>query len=233
MGAKVIDVPVVHVVPRLSDARVARALADLDSVGALAFTSVTAVDLFFHALRGVGRDARALAGRVVAATTPSVADALEAHGIGADVDVSAVRESGLAEALASHGVRGSHRVLIPRSSAAGPGIVEDLKGLGLDPVPLVLYETVPANLGWLGVKISQRPPQAIIFLSGSGVDAVLDAVPDLASLSPSPIWACIGRRTASVLAKRGIAADVVPGSPDVDLLVDRVVEKMTHTPMNA
>ena len=220
LGAKVIDVPVVRLSAR-DDAEV-----DLGSVEAVALTSAAAVGFFFDLLSRQGLDSRALAGHVVAAATHTVAAELARHGIAADLDLEAVRSAGLARALARRGVGGRGRVLLPRSSAARGDLVADIEAAGLVPVPLVLYDTLPADLGWLEVKLAGRPPDAVLFLSGSGVDAVLDAVPDLAALERPPVWACVGRLTARSLERRGITPDVLPRRPDVDRLVDALIEKM-------
>jgi uroporphyrinogen III methyltransferase/synthase len=220
LGAKVIDVPVVRLAAR-EDVDV-----DLGSVQAVAFTSAAAVSFFFDVLARRGLDARALAGHVVAAATHTVGSELARRGIAADIDPGAVRSRGLARALAEHGVGGRGRVLLPRSSAARADLVREMEGVGLEPVTLVLYDTRPADLAWLEVKLAGRPPDAVLFLSGSGVDAVLAAVPGLLGLERPPLWACVGRLTARALEERGLVPDVLPARPDVDLLVDALVEKM-------
>ncbi|MBW2260836.1 MAG: uroporphyrinogen-III C-methyltransferase [Deltaproteobacteria bacterium] len=224
LGAKVIDVPVVQLVAR-GDVGM-----DLASVEAVAFTSAAAVGFFFDLLARQGRDARALAGHVVAAATHTVASELERHGIAADLDLEVVRSLGLARALKAHGVGGPRRVLLPRSAAAGADLVTDLERAGLEPVTLVLYDTLPADLGWLEVKLAGRSPDAVVFLSGSGVAAVLAAVPALLDLERPPLWACVGRLSAQALESRGIVPDVLPTRPDVDMLVDDLVEKMGSQP---
>jgi uroporphyrinogen III methyltransferase/synthase len=224
MGAKVIDVPVVQLAPRDG------VDADLASVQAVAFTSAAAVGFFFDLLARQGRDARALAGHVVAAATHTVAAELGRRGIAADLDLEAVRSRGLARALMDRGVPGPGRVLLPRSSAARADLVGGLERVGLEPVTLVLYDTLPADLGWLEVKLAGRPPDAVVFLSGSGVDAVLAAVPDLLAMERPPLLACVGRLTARALEERGVAPDVLPARPDVDLLVDGLIEKMGALP---
>jgi len=220
LGAKVIDVPVVRLAER-QDVHV-----DLASVQAVAFTSAAAVSFFFDVLARLGHDARALAGHVVAAATHTVASELARRGIAADLGPGDVRSAGLARALAGHGLGGKGRVLLPRSSAARSDLVHELEAVGLEPVTLVLYDTHPADLAWLEVKLAGRPPDAVVFLSASGVDAVLAAVPGLRALDRPPIWACVGRMAARALEERGLAPDVIPARPDVDLLVDALVEKM-------
>lgn len=230
MGAKVIDVPVVWVRMRDGDEAMWAAVQDLESADAVAFTSTTAVELFFMALRMAGMDARALAGLVVAAATRTVEGVLSACGVTSDLQPHVIRERGLAHALLARGLEPGGRVLLPRSSAAGEGLLREIEESGLLPVPLVLYDTQPADLAWLEVKVAQRAPDAVVFLSGSGVDAVMDAVPRLARLDPQPLWACVGRLTGRVLGQRGLAPDVIPAVPDVDRLVEEMVEKMASRP---
>jgi uroporphyrinogen-III synthase len=216
--------------PRRPDDDVERALDGLGDVHGIAFTSAAAVDFFFAALAMRFMDTRALADHVVAAATHTVAAALESRGIMNDVDLEEVRAKGFARALGDSGLLGAGRVLVPRSSAAGGGLIEQMRSEGIDPVPLVLYDPGPADLGWLAVKLEARRPDAVAFLSGSGVDAVLDAVPELGTMEPPPLWACVGGFTASALRRRGLEPDVVPERPDVDLMVEHVAKKLTSSP---
>jgi len=226
LGAKVVDVPVVRIVPRTPDAEILDVVRRIEALEAVAFTSTAAVDLFFEALRAGGRDARALAGRLVVPATRSVGRSLERRGLVPDVDPDEARAGGVARVLAER-LAGGSRVLLPRSSAAGADVVEEIRAAGLEPVPLVLYDIRNADLGWLSVKASGRQPDAVVFLSGSGVDAVLDAVPGLAAAPSRPLWACVGRVTARALEARGIRPDLVPATPDVDLMIDDLIRKIS------
>ncbi len=227
MGARVIDVPVVEAVRRVGDPDVDRTMAGLDAFGAIAFTSAAAVEIFFDELTGRGMDARVLASHVIVAATRTVSDALLARGVRPDLPVEEVRRDGVADALRdmAPGLRG--RVLVPRSSAAGQGLIDALRERGMSPQALVLYDARPADLSWLEVKLTGRRPDVVVFLSGSGVDVLIDAMPSLSGMDPRPLWACVGRQTAAALAARGIVADVVPEVPDVDSMVDILVEKLT------
>jgi uroporphyrinogen III methyltransferase/synthase len=230
LGAKVVDMPVLQAVARTGDPDVERTMAALDDFGALCFTSVAAVEFFFDELHDRQMDARRLAGKTVVASSPSVAQALLQRGVLTDLDVQLVRQGGVAAELARAGMDPASRILVPRSSAAGAGFIDLLRSAGFDPHPLVIYDAVPADLGWIGVKMSGRRPDAIVCLSASGVDALFDSLPDLADMRPRPLWACVGRRTAAALEARGVRADVVPSVPDLDLLVADLVKKFAASP---
>lgn len=226
MGAKVIDVPVVEARPRRDDRDVLRVMDGLERFDAVAFTSAAAAEFFFEALRQSGQDARALASHLVVAATPSVSLALQERGVSPDLDVAGVRERGMAASLDEALQAERRTVLVPRSSAAGSRLIEDLRARGMEVEPLVLYDAAPSDLRWLDVKMTGRRPDALVFLSGSGVDTVLEAIPGIRELDPPPIWACVGRQTASALECHGLSADVVPDVPDVDRLVDDLAAKI-------
>ncbi len=221
LGAKVIDVPVVRAVPRPVGGEIRSTLERLGELEAVLFTSGAAVGFFFDALRACGRDARALSSSKVIAATSTVRRALEERGIVPDAD-----QGGIAPALDAACVPRHASVLVPRSSAAGRDALHDIEAAGRKARALVVYDTQPADLDWLEVKLADKMPDAVIFLSGSGIAAVLDAAPLLGRASPRPLWACVGRLTARVLVERGFLPDIIPATPDVDLLVDSLIARL-------
>ncbi|RJO68102.1 MAG: uroporphyrinogen-III C-methyltransferase [Myxococcales bacterium] len=225
LGAEVLDVPVVEAVERADDPAVRRAIDALAKIQAVVFTSAIAVESFFSALAARGRDVRALAGIQAAAGSRTVVRALAARGLIPDIvpDVKAGRD--LAATLVARLPQGA-RVLLPRSSSADQSFPATLEKGGLAPLPFAVYDTRPLDLSWLDVKLAHWNPDAVVFLSGSTIGALLSAAPGL--VAAKPLWACVGRKTAESLATRGLMADLMPERPDVDVLVDALASRLAQ-----
>ena len=112
LGAAVVEAPAIRT--RSLDG--ADATADLGAYDLVCVTSPVGAHELFARLDAAGRDARALAGRTVAAIGPGTARALAEHGIRADVVPERSVAEGLVEALAGVEVRRA----LDRPRARGP-----------------------------------------------------------------------------------------------------------------
>ena len=139
-----IHTPLVDTVPAADRNAVRRAIERLDRFDHVAFTSRNAVDHFLTELRAAGRDARALAGRTVAAVGEATAAALSRRGLAADVvgAGAGAGAEGLLAAYAAAGVRGA-RILLPASDRARGTLADGLRDAGNRVEVLVVYRTVP------------------------------------------------------------------------------------------
>jgi uroporphyrinogen III methyltransferase / synthase len=137
-------------------------------------TSPVAVEHLFERLHDAAHppgDARALAGALIAAIGPATVEALERHGITADlVPERAVAES-LVETLAGVRVR---RALVPRAREARDVLPDALRARGAEVDVVALYETAAEPLS---VRELERARQAdyITFTSSSTVRFFLQA----------------------------------------------------------
>jgi uroporphyrinogen III methyltransferase/synthase len=141
LGAEVIELPAIRIVPRIESEQVRRAVADLHTYALVCLTSANGAHLLFEAMADADRDARALANATVAAIGPGTAAALTAHGIVADVVPERSVAEALVEALANVEVEG-RPVLVARAADARDVLPDALRerGAAVDVVPL--YETV-------------------------------------------------------------------------------------------
>lgn len=226
LGAEVLDVPVVKTVARQNDPEIDRALTDIANYDCIAFTSALGVEIFFEAMYKKGMDVRTLSRHVLAAASKTVIKALRAKGVVADVTPEKTGGGKLAEILVKSGLKENAKILLPRSSAADNALPESMKKAGFIPFSLSVYDSVPTDLSWLQVKLNNWRPDAVAFLSGTGVDAIKKAAPQLFEGDNQPIWACVGHKTAESLKKHGIEADVLPKIPDVDALAEVVKLKL-------
>ena len=141
LGAEVVELPAIRIVPRLDAPEVRDAVAALHSYALVCLTSPNGVRLLFEAMAAQGRDARALANATVAAIGPGTAAALAERGVLADVVPDRFVAEALVEALEGVDVR-DRPVLVARAAEARAVLPEALRARGADVDVVALYETV-------------------------------------------------------------------------------------------
>jgi uroporphyrinogen III methyltransferase/synthase len=207
LGAAVVEAPAIRIEPL--PVELPPLTHDL-----LCFTSPNGVRLFFAALPG---DARALAGRRVAAIGPGTAAELRAHGIEADVVpersvAEALLEAIAAEAGSTDTPLAGRRVLLARAAAARDVLPDGLRELGAEVDVVPLYDTVAE-------PIDPEPLRAatyVTFTSSSTVRFFLSGGGEIAN---GARVVSIGPVTSATLREHGIEPDVEAAEHDVDGLV--------------
>jgi uroporphyrinogen III methyltransferase/synthase len=181
----------------------------------VAFTSRTAVELFFKNLEG---DARALAGTTVCAVGDQTARALVERGVNPDVVAAEFTSRSLARELARRGVRGAH-VFHPGADKMNPDFERLLLRCGAKVTNLVLYridKEAPDNVD------AVKDADWITFASAQTVRNFMAAV------NGHPIRArvaCIGPITAKEARRHGLKVGAVPRRFTFDALVQELIKK--------
>jgi len=225
LGAETIEAPAIRI-EAPQDARplrdAARRAAEFDWI---VFTSTNGVDAFFGALADQGMDARALAGRRIAAIGPSTAEHLAQHGIRADLQPEAFTGAAVAKALAAQGSLAGVRILLPRADIAPKELVETLAGKGATVRDVVAYRTVPDTSGREVVRerLAQGEIDWLTFTSSSTVKNFLDAVGADAVRAAKPKIASIGPTTSATLREAGLAPTVEADPHTIPGLIDAIV----------
>ncbi len=179
----------------------------------VAFTSRTAVELFFRNLEG---DARALAGTTVCAVGDQTARALLERGVRADVLAAEFTSRALARELARRGVRGAH-VFHPGADLMNPDFEKLLRRSGAKVTNLVLYrirKAAPDDVE------AVRDADWVTFASSQTVRNFVEAVDGLPLRARI---ACIGPITARTARGLGLKVAVVPRRFTLDALVEAIV----------
>ena len=162
-----IHTPLIDTAPAADRNAVRRAIERLEEVGHVVFTSRKAVDHFLRELRAAGRDARALAGRTIAAVGEATAAALSRRGLAADLTGAGHGAEGLLDAYAGAGVSGA-RILLPVSDLARDAVADGLRAAGNRVEVVTVYRTVaradPVREELAGISL-------VAFSSPSGVAA--------------------------------------------------------------
>jgi uroporphyrinogen III methyltransferase/synthase len=206
LGADVLEAPAIRVVPLTGPP------VDLTDYDLVCLTSPNGVRLLFERIR----DARALAGKIVAAIGPGTARALRDHGVAADVVPERFVAEALVEALADVPVR---RALIARAAEARDVLPDALRARGAEVDVLALYETLAETLAPEELERA-RGADYVTFTSSSTVRFFLDAVGAVGAHSR---LVSIGPVTSTALRERGLAPHVEAERHDIDGLVDALV----------
>ena len=203
LGAEVVEAPTIRIEPLPVEA------PDLGAYDLICLTSPNGVRLLFER---VPADARAFAGKTVAAIGPGTARALRERGIEPDV----VPERSVAESLlaALDGVP-ARRALVARAREARDVLPEGLRERGVEVDVLALYETVAEPLGGDALAAA-RDADFVTFTSSSTVRFFLDAA---GGERPRGRIVSIGPITSATLREHGLEPDVEATEHDVDGLV--------------
>jgi uroporphyrinogen III methyltransferase/synthase len=211
LGAAVVEAPAIRIVPIDGPA------PELERYDLVCLTSPNGVRLLFERLASAGRDARALAGRRVAAIGPGTAAALRGHGVIADIVPERFVAEGLVEALLDVPVA---HALIARATEARDVLPEARGARGASVDVLALYETVAEPLSE-SERAAARAANYVTFTSSSTVRFFFDAV------GPAPLEGArlvsIGPVTSGALRERGLEPDVEASRHDIDGLLEALV----------
>ncbi len=202
LGAAVVEAPAIRIRPIEAE------LPDLGRYDLICVTSPNGAHELFSRLAAAGLDARALAGRTVAAIGPGTARALAEHGVRADLVPERAVAEGLVDALAGVDVR---RALVVRASEGRETLPEALRARGAEVDVLALYETVAEALD---ADTARAAAQAdyVTFTSASTVRFFLAA----AGALDGPRIASIGPATSAALREAGLEPhlEADPHTPD-------------------
>ena len=223
LGADVVELPAIRIVPRLDSAEVRQAVDAIHTYALVCLTSPNGVRLLFEALAGAGRDARALANATVAAIGPGTAAALRDHGVIADV----VPERSVAEALVESlaGVDVFERpVLVARAAEARDVLPDALRDRGAEVDVVALYETVAEDLDEAALDAAAEADY-VTFTSSSTVRNLVAAAGD--RLPARARIVSIGPVTSETAREAGLSVHVEAERHDPGGVVDALLDDAT------
>jgi uroporphyrinogen III methyltransferase/synthase len=209
LGAGVVEAPAIRTRPLEAE------LPDLAVYDLVCVTSPNGAAELFARLGAAGRDARALAGLLVAAIGPGTARALKEHGIVADIVPERAVAEGLVSGLAGVDVR---RALIVRAREGRDVLPDALRARGADVDVVALYETVAEPLDEPTARAAAAVDY-VTFTSASTVRYFLDAAGGL----DGPRIASIGPATSTALRDAGLEPHVEADPHTPDGLVEALV----------
>lgn len=222
LGAEVIELPTIEILPALDYEPLDRAIANLDSYDWLIFTSANGVRFFLERLDRSASDLRSLRARICA-IGPATRAAIEAQHLKVDVMGKDYVAEGLLEALSSHDPAGK-RILLPRAAVARDLVPAELARRGAHVDVVEAYRTgTPAVAKAAAREIfsSAHGPHWVTFTSSSTVQNFVAAV-SAAALAGVRV-ASIGPVTSATARRLGIEVAVEASVFTMDGLVDAIV----------
>ncbi len=231
LGAEVVQFPAIRIEP-LPDEPLQAAVEELDSYDFVIFTSVNGVHLFWQAMRKTGRDARAFAGCRLVAIGPATAEALEGHGLHADIVPDKYVAEGVIEAIQKFGPLPGKRFLLPRAAQAREILPDALRQGGAVVDVLPCYRTVPeaAPAATILERIKAGDVDCVTFGSSSTVENFLSLVPaGVLREHPEVVLAAIGPVTAQTLRRHGLEPSLQPEEYTIPALVKALVRYYSST----
>ncbi|MBK6517958.1 MAG: uroporphyrinogen-III C-methyltransferase [Polyangiaceae bacterium] len=227
-GARPIELPLLAIEAPPDEAPVERAAREVGSYDLVIFTSENGAERFFHALRGVGRDARAFGAALVACVGEGTAKALARRGITPDIVPATFRGEALADAICAAlerrpGGAAGARALLPRALVAREVLPDTLRARGVDVDVVAVYQTVKKSPDALVELLERRGADVLLLTASSAVDAICDALGErLGALTEGLLVASIGAVTSETASRRGLRVDVTADKSTTTALVDAV-----------
>ena len=220
-GARVINFPVIQIVPPEEWSVLDRAIEKLGSYRWIIFTSANGVAFFFRRLKELGKDSGALKGIKIAAIGPATARAVEALEICVDLVPEEFVSEGVVKAFSELDLQGCS-VLLPRAQEARDVIPEGLAGMGATVDVATVYRTIgtdrdPSEL----IKLFKEGAiSALIFTSASTVVNFLKIMGTDLQLPSQVKVATIGPVTTAAAIKAGLPVHIRQRRSSIPELVD-------------
>jgi uroporphyrinogen III methyltransferase/synthase len=228
LGALVVELPTIEVVPAADYGPLDAAIAELERYDWLIFTSANGVRFFLERLDRSGRDLRVLRARICA-IGPATRAALEALHLKVDLMGREYVAEGLLEAFAPYDLAGA-RVLLPRAAVARDLVPVELARRGARVDVVEAYRTVtPAGAAANAAALFGATPRPdwIVFTSSSTVTNCV-AVAGVEALRGLKV-ASIGPVTSAAARELGLEVAAEASPHTIDGLVEALLRAEEHS----
>ena len=220
-GAEVVEFPMIEIAPPSSYESLDRVINRIADYQWLIFTSSNGVDSFFARLRHHGKDARCLAGVMIAAVGESTAADLRSRGIEPDL-VPAKFQSTALLPLLDEDQKGV-RTAVVRAAQGREEMIDELRRRGGEVDLAIAYETRRVTTA----ADNLHDIDIVTFTSGSTVDNFFEVLPDKKVIAGA-LLASIGPTTSEAIRRHGRQPDVEASAATIASLCDSIVHMLTR-----
>lgn len=223
LGADVLKIPTIRIVPRSPDEQRAKLAEFGKHFDWLVFTSPNGVDRFFEIMRGCQIDIRSLGAARIGALGPATAAHIERFQLRVDLQPEIFTGDALARAFQDQEVKG-RRFCLPQGGLAAPALAHDLEMRGGRVDSWILYDTQPETNDVTGARARfiQEGAHWIAFTSASTVEnwhrLALQPKPGM----PHPRPISIGPVTSEKLRELGYENIVESPVQSLDSVVETI-----------
>ena len=220
LGAEVLEIPSTELVPIPENKALEEAFRNIGDYRWIAFTSPSGVRIFFQEMQERKIDIRSLSHLHFAVLGEGTRNALEEHGILADLMPEIYDGASLGKALAEKMAAGE-RLLLPRAEIGSKEILDALSRHPVTDLPLYRTESRTQDILPLSSMFAAGEIDCAAFTSSSGVKAFLAAYPELDAQKVNAV--CIGKQTADTAEKAGMKVSVSEKAT-IDSLLQKIIE---------
>lgn len=230
LGAEVIELPTIEIVPPSSWKGVDRAIAQLRSYHWVIFTSANGVNFFFQRIREREKTREVLAGLKICAIGPATAEQLTKRGARIDYIPKEFVAESILRGFKRMGI-GGKQILLARAKKARDVLPEGLRRMGARVDVVEAYRTIKPRGGAMRLKrlLKKKEVDVITFTSSSTVNHFIDLLKkeDVKNLLKGVALACIGPITARTLKEAGLTVHIQPREYTIPGLTQAIAEYFT------
>ena len=223
LGADVLEIPTIRIVPPTDRQSMVECLASLGEYDWIVFTSANGVTAFFEALHAAFEDIRAVGNVRFAAVGPATAARLRDLRLRVDATPEQFVGKAIVKAIQSQESLDNLRILLARAQSANPELCQELEDHGAIVDDVAFYQTVPETADPEGAaeRLTLEGADWITFTSGSTVEHFHDRfdLPRLVAKHPHLRLASIGPETSKVIRQLKLEPSVEASPHTTDGLI--------------
>lgn len=212
LGAEVLEIPAIKIVPPSQHEDIMDALLGLNAYDWLVFTSVNGVISFFDLFFKTFEDLRDIGGVRIAAVGPATAAKLRELHLKVDLMPEEYIASKIAKAFADYQSIENLKICLLRAEKANPDLPQALEALGAIVDDIACYRTVAETEDPTGdgARLLEHGADWLTFTSGSTVEYFHARfnLPQLMAKFPQLKLASIGPETTKALTALGLTPTV-------------------------
>lgn len=225
LGAEVVHFPTIEIQP-FQNETIQGMLPEIKCCDWLVLSSAAAVEILYEALIRRGEDWRYFADLKIAVIGEATARVLKDKGRIPELISREGSSRGMLDTLLKH-VEKSDEIALCRARQALPVLAQGLAASGIDYRQFDLYDVAAVQYPPAMVRrIFADPFDLAVFASPSSVRNFRDILEGSGAVLQTGVQtACLGRETGDELRRCGIEPWIVSDKPDVEALIDQVLQE--------